>query len=188
MKKLIAILTLFAFSLFMAEGQSRITYIDTIKSVQVNVSTEVNKSKPIEDPVQTLFATALENQKDAQKTTKEYLDTLTTVLTTYVNNIEARNKEGSHPISYKFGYDTEDVKLIIRKERWLNFITIALAFIYLLYVNSQLNKRDILENLLGKALIYIGVGIFAYLAARWLLILLFNPGYFMIRELIALYT
>jgi hypothetical protein len=188
MKKLIAILTLFVFSLFITNAQqnSQVTYVDTLKSVTVNVSTDVNKK--VVDPVQSLFAESIENQKAAQIATKEYLDTLTSLATMYINNIEAKNKSDSESITTKFGYTNTNVKQILKTERWFNILLILLGIIYLMFVYNKLRRRDYLENIVGKTIIFLLIGIIGFLLLQQLFQLLFNPGYFFMQNFIALYT
>jgi hypothetical protein len=190
MKKLIAILTLFIASLFIVypQSKSQVTYVDTLKSVTVSVSTDVNKQKPVIDPMQVQFAKSLDTQITVQKQVSGNLDTLTSVLADYVQEVEAKNKDDSVPLMEKLGYDSQDVKKILKTERWLDLLVLLLTILYLAFINNQLSKRDYAENVLIKGLIYLTIGGISVFVLRWLLILIFNSGYFYIKELIALYT
>jgi hypothetical protein len=189
MKKLIAILTLFVASLFIVypQSKSKVTYVDSLKSVTVDVSIDANK-KTVTDPVQTLFTEALNNQTEVQKISTEYLDTLTSILTTYTTNVEAKNKSDCEPVTTKFGYNTQAIKKILKTELWLDILVLLVSIVYLIYINNQLSKRDTAENILIKGLLYLTIGVISAFLLRWLLILVFNSGYFYIKELTALYT
>jgi hypothetical protein len=190
MKKLIAILFLFVFSLFVANSQSKVMFVDSLKTVTVNVSTDdVKQQVTTTDNLQLQLAKSVDSQTTVNQSLSESIIQFTSAVNGYTQAVEEKNKSDSQPFLDKFNYSLQDVKKSLRKERWLNFTIAFTILFYMIYAYRQLfNRRDSADNLLIKALIYIITGVSVYFVLKWFLTLLFNPTYFFIKELIALYT
>jgi hypothetical protein len=189
MKKIISLLFLFAFSLFMVNSQSKITYIDSLKSVTVSVSTDTKKQLDTQKDLQSQFAKVVDSQTVVNEDLSNGIDTLVAYIDMYTEEVEQRNKNDSQLLTDKFNYSSERVKHVIKIERWLNFITLLLVLIYLSFVYQQLNtRRSDYEHIFSRALLYIILGALIFIVVQNLLTLLFNGDFYVIKELITLYT
>lgn len=189
MKKLISILFLFVLSLFITNGQqSKTTYVDTLKSVIVNISTESKKQLSTTENLQVLLEKSVDNQTTATEALVNGVAGLEYSINGYKQEIEERNKNDGKLLSDKFNYTPEQVKKVISTERWLNLFTILLCILYIMYVNRELSFRDTKEAILIRMVLYVTMGIISYFLIISALTLLFNKDYFIIRQLMDLYT
>lgn len=201
MKKLISILFLAVLSLFIVNSQ-KITYVDSLKSVTVNVSTDVKKQASTIDNIQLQLAKSIDSQVYTNESVVEGLNQLTSLADVYTKEIEKHNKSDGQLITDKFDYTPQSIKKIIRTERWLNLITWILCAIYILYlVNTKISinikclapncnpdTQQVWPILLIQCVANGLIVVFGFYFINNVLTLLFNGNYYVIQELINLYT
>lgn len=187
MKKIVAVLLLFVSTIFIALTQPRVTtYVDSMKAVTVNVTSE-NK-KPVIDNLQLQLIDVVKANTATSLVVSESIANLNLGVTAFVREIEKRNKNDGALFISKFNYSTESIKKIIRVERWLNFLTYIFGAIYLLYIFTELNKkRWTMDGLIATTIVYYISGILLVFIVSKLLTLIFNGDYYVIKELITLY-
>lgn len=178
--------------LLSVKSQSNVTYVDSIKTVKVEVSTDLKKQQDLEkltlqnaSTTQLQLSTLIGNQQETNASLSNAVNILS-------DQIEQRNKNDSKFVTDMFGYDTNKVKHSIKIERWLNFTTIIVMIIYLFSVlatNGMFNYKGHLSLSAFKMrmLLYTGLGIVYYLLLKNLLTYVFNGDYFVVKELMKLY-
>lgn len=191
MKKLISILFLFVFSLFMVNSQPKITYVDSLKSVNISISTDTKKQLTATDNLQLQLARVVDNQTIVNKELSSGIAWLVSGVNVFTTEIEKRNKSDGQIITNKFNYTPESIKKIIRTERWLNLITWILVLMYTLYViNAKTNwkTQQVWPVLLIQCIFNYILVIFGYFFIQNILTLIFNGDYYILKELINMYT
>jgi hypothetical protein len=210
MKKLLGIIFLLILPLFMASSQSEIKYIDSLKSVQVNVISNNPFAQPAHKAVvsksttsnnsQQLLTKAVDNQSIVNIALAKSITNITDNISDYIKQIEERNKSSDPPalITDSFGYSPQKVKHTIKIERWLNFITWILCAVYIIWTfNVKItlkykNNEGLPDGLFGsmvtsQTLLQIVVWVFVFFFLRSILTLLFNGDFYVIKELINMY-
>jgi len=197
MKKLIAILFLFVSSLLIGSSQNTETnYVDTLKKVTVSVTSDTKQQIAATNNLQKQLIKVIDSQITVNDKLKEGITGLMSEVSTYNKEIEKRNKSDGKLITDKFNYPIDKVKHTIRIERWLNFITWIVCAIYILYL---INSKSVFSYatygdgkrwpiLLVQCLIHSLLAIFAFYFVLNVLTLLFNGDYYIIKELLSLYT
>jgi len=192
MKKVITMLLMMGIFLLSAKSQSNVTYVDSIKTVKVEVSTNLKKQQDLEtwtlknaSATQLQLSTVISNQQETNANLSNAVNILS-------DQIKQKNKNDSKFVTDLFGYNTDNVKHSIKIERWLNFTTIMVMIIYLfsvLTINGMFNYRGhmSLPALKIRMILYTGLGIIYYLLLKHLLTYIFNGDYFVIKELMKLY-
>jgi hypothetical protein len=189
MKKFIGILLLFVMSLFIGKAQNKIMYVDSLKSVTVSVSSDTEKQTKAVNDLQLQFAKAVDSQTTVNGQLKEAFVSLDSGLTSYRQVIEERNKSDTKLITDVFSYTPERVKQVMRKERWLNFILSLFGIVYVVSVLSQMSGKYSVRDMVAIRLaFYLLYGIAMFIILYSLLTLLFNGDYYVIKELMNLYT
>jgi len=193
MKKLISLLILFVFSLFIANSQtdsgSTILLGDSIKSVTVNVNSDTKKQVNTVEDLQLQLTKSVDSQTTVNKSLNDAFVSLDSGLAKYTQAIEERNKSDGKLVTDMFSYTPAEVKQVIRKERWLNFITVMLCISYALWATSQLSGKYKQADLFYlKLVFFIAYGLVGFLLLKSLLTLIFNGDYYVIKELMQLYT
>jgi len=195
MKKFIAILLLFVAGLFISNAQQSNKYVDTAKkdTVTINIIADNQKQVNSVDNLQLQLTKSVDNQNIVTQSLSDALALIGSGITTVTKEIEERNKNDSQLITDKFNYTTQDVKKIIRTERWLNLITWILCVMYVLSLLTiknafKLNTPQAWPVLLIQCLVWTGMSVFVFFLVYNLLTLIFNPNYYMIKELLNLYT
>lgn len=184
MKKLIAILLLFVSSLFIVNSQNKVTYVDSLKTVTVTVSTDETKKVPTIENMQLQLIRSVESQVSVNQTLVEGLKSLSLTVENFTREIEQKNKNDTQPFM-ALGYNNEQVNTYIKRARWVNIVSVVLAFFYVWFVTWQLRIKDRADILLYRALIWALYGVAGFFLIQWLLNLIFNPGYYFIKNYIA---
>jgi hypothetical protein len=189
MKKLVSLLFLLVFSIFLVGGQPKVTsYVDSVKNVNINVNSDARQKVFLED-LQSELIEAQNNQTAINTSMISTFAELQSETKTLGQTIEERNKSDSKLITDIFSYTPERVKQVIRKERWLNFITYLLCVFYILFVLNQLAGRYTNLGVFNtKIVFYILYGLLGFWVFNSILTLLFNGDYYVIKELMNLYT
>lgn len=189
MKRLLSILFLLIFSLSITDSQPKVTsYVDSVKNVNVNINADSRQRLLLED----LQGELINIQNNQAAVNTSMFSTIAEIISE-VNNtskeIEERNKSDGKLITDVFNYTPERIKQVIRKERWLNFTIALLCIVYILSVTTQMNvKHNQMELLSLRLLFYTVYGVSIFIALHSLLTLLFNGDYYVIKELMKLYT
>jgi hypothetical protein len=184
MKKLIAILLLFVGSLFIVNSQNKVTYVDTLKSVSVTVSTDETKKVPTIENMQLQLIKSVESQVSVNQSLVEGINSLSLTVGNFTREIEQKNKNDSQPFM-TLGYNNEQVNKYIKRARWVNIISVVLAIFYVWFVIWQLRIRDNKDILFARASLWAIFGVSGFFLIQWLLNLIFNPGYYFIKDYIA---
>lgn len=210
MKKLLGIVLLLILPLFFVNSQSEVKYIDSLKSVQVNVISNNPIAQPAKKAVvsrsttsnnsQQLLTKAIDNQSIVNMTLAKSINNITDNVSDYIKQVEKRNKSSDSPalITDSFDYSPQKVKHTIKIERWLNFITWILCAIYIIWtfnVKITLRRKDneeLPEGLFGsmvlsQTILQIAVWVFVFFFLRSILTLIFNGDFYVIKELINMY-
>lgn len=190
MKKFIGIILLFVLSLFIGQAQDKVMYVDSLKSVTVNVNnSDTEKQAKAVNDLQLQFAKVVDSQTAVNDKLKDAFVSLDSGLTTYRQVIEERNKSDTKLITDEFNYSADKVKQVIKRERWLNVLLCILGIFYILFVVNQLAGK---YNNLGlwnlKIVFYLLYGIAIFWTLSKLLTLIFNGDFYVIKELMKLYT
>jgi len=193
MKKTLSILFLFVFSLFLTMGQTKVTteYVDSVKSVNVNVAVDnVKKQQATENKLQLQLSTVVDNQLSLERYLTDAIVSLNSGIVGYTKEVEIRNKADSKTVLDKFGYTPSDVEHTIRKELRLNFILGLFSLVYLLYITFQFNKEGAfsLSFFTVKLTFLLTYGFVGFFILKWLLTLIFNGDFYVIKELIKIST
>jgi len=191
MKKVVAILCLFLFALF-TSGQKNVnvTNKDTA-SLILKVFTEGKREVVANENFQLQLIKAVDNQSSASQSIANAVATFGKELSAFTKEIENKNKNDSELVTSMFGYNTEKVKKVIKIERWLNFSVVVLtigALLWLLTGFSESNERFTSQRAILKLLWSLSIAFVFYVLTLKLLTLLFNGDYYVIKELITLYT
>ena len=210
MKKLLGIILLLILPLFMVSSQSEVKYIDSLKSVQVNVISNNPIAQPARKAVvsksttsinsQQLLTKAIDNQSIINLALAKGINSVADNISDYTKQIEERNKSSDLPalITDSFGYSPQKVKHTIKIERWLNFITWILCAMYIIWTfNVRItlkykNNEGLPDSLFGsmvvsQTLLQIIVWVFVFFFLRNVLTLIFNGDFYVIKELINMY-
>lgn len=190
MKKLISLICLFVFSLFIANSQPNITYVDTIKSVSVSISSDSKQNLTLQD-LQLQFIKAAGVQAMTNCVMSGSIKDLQSEVNITNQKIEERNKSDSKLITDIFNYTPQEVKQVIRKERRLNFILYILSVFYIVWATSTLSgkyRQSDYFMFYMKMIFYTVYGIVVFLLLRILMSLIFNGDFYVIKELMNLYT
>jgi hypothetical protein len=203
MKKFIAILCLFVGSLFLTAAQqddNKYVNVDKKDTLTINVIADNSKQtlKDTQD-LSSQFTKIVGNQTTVNQSLSEVLSTLSTGITSYTKEIEERNKSDGVLID-TYNFTSSEINNIIRTERWLLFITWLLTFALVLWIandkiyikkqssNANLDTAQVWPILLIQCLVYGAWLVFMFYLIRNVLTLLFNGQYYVIKELISLYS
>jgi len=191
MKKLLSILFLFIFSLFIVNSQPRVistVYVDSLKNVNINVTSDTKQNMTLED-LQGKLIESQNNQTAINTSMISYIADLKTEDALLNKEIEERNKNDGQLITDVFNYSPIKVKQIMRKERWLNFTLCLLGVFYILFVTNQMaGKYKTSDFFTTKIVFYTLYGVASFYTLHWLFTLLFNGDFYVIKELMKLYT
>lgn len=195
MKKFIAIISVFILSLFIAKSQDTNRFVDTNKkdTVTINIIAE-NKSQVATKDLQTLIAEVNNSKIVDSGTVSGLLTSISSGIESVIKEVEKRNKSDGTLITDKFNYNKEEVKSAIKKQRWIHFITWFTILIYIIAVIQVKGAFRYGDNgkpwpiLLIQCLLWTVLGIVYFLIVQNLLTLIFNGKYFVLKELINLYT
>lgn len=198
MKKFLALLFLLILPVFLtgAKQKDGAKYIDSNKkdTVTISIIAENKKQVATTDNIQLQLTKSVENQTLLVSSFGRTLDILNDNMSAYTKEVEKRNKSDGQLITDKFNYSTEEVKSIMKRERWLNFITWLTITVYII---SMLSTRGAFNYnssgkpwpiLLIQCMVWTGLGFIWFFVVLNLLTLLFNPNYYVVKELINLYT
>lgn len=122
---------------------------------------------------------------------------LTSALTSYVNTVEEQARSSTIKdcqwclITNLFNYDQNEVKHSIKVQRWLNFTALIIGLVYFFWSfagEEAALKRWSAQGTLVKLIFALSLTILFYLASLKLLTLIFNGDYYVIKELIKMYS
>jgi hypothetical protein len=188
MKKVVSILFLLMFALFLS-GQT----VDVAKkdTVTVNIVSETKKQVAVNENLQIQLTKAVENQAFAIQVASGAVQEFSCYLSELLREVETRNKNDSQLLTDKFNYPPERVKKVIKIERWLNFLVVVLCLGYLFWSFAGENaifNRFTAQGLGVKLIFTLSLTFTFYFLLLKLLTTLFNGDYYVIKELITLYT
>jgi len=195
MKKLIMLLVLLVTPLLSFTTQeSKPNTINTVDKDTVNISISVaNQSHANKiDNLQRALTQSINNQSSVSKSIIETLTDFTPIASAYIKEIEKRNKSDGELITEKLNYTTTKIESIIRIQRTLNLITYLIVILYLGYLSIYkvwtYGDGKPWPILLIQLLLFTVIGFVGYFCISNVLTLLWNHEYYMLQELIALYT
>lgn len=190
MKKFIGIVLLLLFSVFVS-GQSE-TSKDVAKkdTVTLKILTESKKQAAANENLLSLLTQAVNNQSAACKGIVAVANSFNDNIAQLTEEVEERNKNDGQLITDKLYYTQERVRYVMKIERWLNFITITLSIVFLgwqFYPNAPFERYSHTTSV-SKFIWGVGMTAVFYFLMLKFLTLLFNGDYYVIKELIKLYT
>jgi hypothetical protein len=192
MKKLISILFLFVSFLFIGNAQKQSQYINTDKkdTVTISIVSENKKLTSTNDNLQLFLAKTTDSQVSVNSALIDVLTSLESGISTYCKEIEKRNKNDSKLITDVFNYNSTKVTKAINTNK---VITIILNIFALLYISFAIYLESSRARLpagvrTARIIFLLGYGIAFYYIILKLLITIFNGDYYVIKELINLYT
>ena len=176
-------------------GQTQKAYADVRKTtfkdtLTLNIVTESKKQLVANEKMQAQLVKAVDNQSSLNQVVGNAISALNTGLSSFTKQIEERNKNDSRLITDVFNYSPERVRKVIKIERWLNFITILFAWFFIAwsFTGESLSVRYTADTAIVKLIFALSLTVaFSYLFLK-LITLLFNGDYYVIKELITLYT
>jgi len=189
MKKLIAILLLFiGSSLFVSKGQSINTSLKD--TVTINVIAKNDKQSSSITSLNSSLLEIVNSQTVTYNSLIGAFNDLSSEVNAITREVEIRNKsDGKNFVTNYFNYSQEDVKHKIRLDRWLNFTSLCIGFIYIfVFFWNGSYSQGTASTLFFKAFFHIFAGILLYLFVLKTLTIIFNGDYYVIKELIKLYS
>lgn len=192
MKKFIALLCLLFFTVTLYSQKNN--YVDLTKkdTVTVNIITATEKQAKKQDVFQTELLKAVDSYVTTNAGVTNSLKDLSSNFPTLIKQIEQRNKNDSEFVLNKLGFVEDHVKHVIKTERWLNFITAFLTLVYIIWsmvpTSLYTTEKFTSQGILAKLAFTLFFSAVIYFLLLRILTLLFNGDFYVIKELITLYT
>ncbi len=192
MKKFIAMIMLLLIPYLVFSGPQN-TCVNVAKkdTVTLNILTESKKQIATNDNLQNQWMKLVENQMLANQTIVNTVSDFGKNITEIAKRIEHRNKDDSLVLHKFYNYSPEKIKKIIVTEKRLNFIAAIFALVFLIWEfggkQISINKWTA-QGAAVKIVYSISMTIVLYVLLLRIITLLFNGDYYVIKELINLYT
>ena len=197
MKKYLLLLCFFLLPFWIIGQQS--DYVDVTKkdTVTVNIIAKDKLQTITNNHLQTELLKVVTSRLSVDSALINGTTELTSALTNYVNTVEEHTRSSTTKdcqwclITNLFNYSPDDVTHSIRVERWLNFTALIIGLVYFFWSfwDSDFGLRKwSAQGVAVKLIFTISLTVLFYLSSLKLLTLLFNGDYYVIKELIKMYS
>lgn len=189
MKKFIAIFCILMLSFLYTSGQSSVKIGTKKDTLTVNFIAEDKKQSVETNNVNTQLAKSVDSQLSVNSELKETIGLFNLTAESVLRIVEEHNKTDGVNFLSNFNFTHEKVTKILNKQKWLVFSTIIILLIYVLSIIIDRSFRsNTSTGVISKVLFYGIYCLFIYFVSIKLLTILLNGDYYVIKELMKLYS
>lgn len=190
MKKVLALFLIFMMSFAFTFGQQSVK-IDTKKDTLIVNFTAENKKQSIENNnLNVQLAKTVDSQIAVNNELTETIGLFNLTAESVLRIVEERNKTDGPNFLSNFNYSHENILKILNRQKWLVFSTIIIVLFYVIgvVVDRSITRGNTANGLITKILFYGLYGVLLFYGSIKLLTIIFNGDYYIIKELMNLYS